>query len=583
MIFSTRQLLALAALAPAVSVAASTQSLASFCKTATIKAALPYDAVLGATIDTSSLIVDKVTNYNISSDTSLVQSASGLDFCDVTFSYSHDGRNDSVEVNYFLPAPADFQNRYLSTGGGGLAINSGSSGPQDALNFGAVGGRTDGGFGSFDNDFNLDGVDLLANGTLNYAEVYMLGYQAHRELSLFGKVLAKQAYSTGEKLYAYYEGCSEGGREGWSQVQRYGDEWDGALIGAPALRWAQQQVNHAFSAVAEQTVGHVPAPCALEAIVSATIDACDKLDGREDGVISRVDLCTLHYNVSEAVGTNYSCEASMGTPAQRGQVSKADVELVQTLYDGLRDSEGRRAYFYFTPGSSFGDASPSSYTNNSDGSIAWDVATMGLSTAQPTITRLIEKLMTDDLVPALTNLTYDALVQYMQRGMQEFYDSLQTTWPDLTPFNNAGGKVIHYHGESDNSIPAYSSVRYWNSVRSTMYPDASYNSSVDALGDWYRFFLVPGAAHCSPSTTQPNGPFPNNTLSVLIDWVKKDKKPVTLSAKVPDTSSYNGSQALCAFPLRPTWSEEGVMSCEYDQKSIDTWTFDLDAYKFPVY
>ena len=91
--------------------------------------------------------------------------------------------------------------------------------------------------------------------------------------------------------------------------------------------------------------------------------------------------------------------------------------------------------------------------------------------------------MTDHLVPSLSDLMYDSLVEYMQRGMQGFYDTLQTTWPDLNPFNNAGSKMIHYHGESDGYIRAYSSVRYWNSVRPTMYPDASCNASVDSLAE----------------------------------------------------------------------------------------------------
>ena len=154
-----------------------------------------------------------------------------------------------------------------------------------------------------------------------------------------------------------------GGREeGWSQVQRYSDDWDGALMGPPAFRWAQQQVNHAFSAVAQQTVGYVPPSCVLEAMVSWTIEACDRLDGRENS--SRVDLCTLAFNVTELVGTNYPCEASRGAPAQSSEVTKEDVELAQTFYSGLRDSDGRRAYFHFTPTSDFGEAPSSSCIND---------------------------------------------------------------------------------------------------------------------------------------------------------------------------------------------------------------------------
>jgi tannase len=65
----------------------------------------------------------------------------------------------------------------------------------------------------------------------------------------------------------------------------------------------------------------------------------------------------------------------------------------------------------------------------------------------------------------------------MVEGWQRYEDVLQTTWPNLTPFQAAGGKVIHYHGESDNSIPTASSVRYHQSVRQIMYPSLSYNES----------------------------------------------------------------------------------------------------------
>jgi tannase len=100
--------------------------------------------------------------------------------------------------------------------------------------YGAVAGTTDGGFGSFNTQ--SDAVFLVKNGTMNLKSLYMFGYEAHHELSLLGKAFTKQFFNmSSTKLYSYYQGCSEGGREGWSQVQRYGDEWDGAITGAPAF------------------------------------------------------------------------------------------------------------------------------------------------------------------------------------------------------------------------------------------------------------------------------------------------------------------------------------------------------------
>lgn len=91
-------------------------------------------------------------------------------------------------------------------------------------------------------------------------------------------------------------------------------------------------------------------------------------------------------------------------------------------------------------------------------------------------------------------------------------DSLQTTLPDLTTFQSTGGKVLHYHGEQDPSVPAASSVHYWNSVRNIMYPGVSFNESVSEMSDWYRLFLVPGAAHCGAvSLLQTSAAISNNS------------------------------------------------------------------------
>jgi tannase len=64
-----------------------------------------------------------------------------------------------------------------------------------------------------------------------------------------------------------------------------------------------------------------------------------------------------------------------------------------------------------------------------------------------------------------------------------YTDTLQTTYPDLAPFQSPGTKLLHYHGESDPSVPAASSVHYWQSVRAVMYPDLSDDEAIAALAD----------------------------------------------------------------------------------------------------
>lgn len=106
------------------SAAATTTSLSDICTSAYAKKALPVDQLQGVTVDPSSISTSLVTNFTASS---IFYPTTTFDYCNVTFAYSHDGiEGDIVHVQYWLPAPAQFKNRYVSTGGGGWYINSGT-------------------------------------------------------------------------------------------------------------------------------------------------------------------------------------------------------------------------------------------------------------------------------------------------------------------------------------------------------------------------------------------------------------------------------------------------------------------------
>jgi len=506
-----------------------------------------------------------------------------FDYCNVSFSYSHDGLNDKVVLTYWLPAPENFQNRYLSTGGGGYAINSGTQSLPGGIIYGAVAGITDGGFGV--NQDDAINTFLVTNGTRDWHNIYMFGYEAIHEMGELGKSFTKTFFNISDstKLYSYYQGCSEGGREGWSQVQRFADEFDGAAIGAPAFRFAFQQVQHLYSNVVEQTLNYFPPPCELQAIVNATILACDPLDGRVDGVVSRTDLCSAQYDINATLGLSYNCAPGAAspfapaTPAQNGTVTAQGIALAKKIFEGLHDSDGRRAYFTYTPSSTFTDAQ--TQYNATSGQWELDVTSLGGSFVE-----VLLDLQIGSNLPNLNNVTYDTLVQWISEGWNRYNDVLMTNWPDLTPFKQAGGKVIHFHGESDYSIPTASSVRYWESVNTIMNPGMSYNDSVAATQEFYRLFLVPGGSHCAPNAAEPNGPWPQTALQNLIDWVEKDVPPVTLNGTVLLGANAGQNQQICAWPLRPLFTGNGTsLECVYDQQSIDSWIYELDAFDMPVY
>ncbi|CAJ2513844.1 Uu.00g019630.m01.CDS01 [Anthostomella pinea] len=575
--------LLLAGVASAAAGHPTNSTLAIVCTDAYARAALPADNVCpGIIIDHSSISTGAF--YGVSFTGQYNYPDATFNYCNVTFAYSHNGRNDRVLVTYWLPAPADFQARFLSTGGGGWAINEGNNSVAGGIAYGAAAGLTDGGFGSFDNAF--DDVFPLANGTINWPPLYMWGYQGIHEMTVIGKAFTKKFFNMGNesKLYSYYQGCSEGGREGWSQVQRF-NEFDGVITGAPAFRFAQQQIIHLHSNVVEQTLDYYPPPCELDEIVNQTIAACDPLDGKTDGVVSRSDLCKLHFNLNSTIGKPYSCPATAGNPSggvppspeQKGAVSAQGVAVAATIIEGLKDSQGNLVYFSYQPAAAFVDAQ----TQYNATSGKYELL------QQPFGAEWVERylhLQNASLLPTFEGVTYNTLEACIKQGMQMYEQSLQTTWPDLTPYHQAGGKILHYHGESDPSIPTASSVRYHESVRQIMYPRLSYNESNARLNEWYKLYLVPGAGHCAPNTYQPNGPFPQTNLQVMIDWVEEGVEPKTLNATVLLGEHKGENRQICEWPLRPYWPTNGTeVACVYDQPSIDTWHYDLDVYKVPIY
>jgi tannase len=515
-------------------------------------------------------------------------------YCNVTLTYTHPGKGDTVVVRYALPEPSDFNKRFYVAGGGGYSLSSDATG---GLEYGAAGGATSAGYDALDG-VSYDDVVLLGNGSINWDATYMFGYQALGEMTQLGKYFTKGFYGmkSKSKLYTYYEGCSDGGREGMSQVQRWGDEYDGVITGAPAFRYAQQQINHIVPDVVEKTLEYYPPPCELAKIVNATIAACDPLDGRTDGVISRTDLCKINFNLSSIIGEEYYCAAETATslgfgfsktkrqaagsttsyePTQSGKVSAEGVAVAQAIYDGLHTTKGERAYLSWQIGSELSDASTE--WNNSTQKWELDITSMG----GEYIAKFVQLLDLDNL-STLDGVTYDTVVEWMDIAMNRYFDSLQTTVPDLTKFQKSGGKLLHYHGESDPSIPAASSVHYWQAVRDIMYPGVSSQESLSKLQDWYQFYLIPGAAHCGTNTLQP-GPYPENNMDIMINWVENGVKPSRLNATVSSGTYEGETQMLCQWPNRPLWHSNSTFDCVNDKKSIESWTYEFPAFKVPVY
>ncbi|KAJ7771991.1 tannase and feruloyl esterase-domain-containing protein [Mycena maculata] len=464
----------------------------------------------GVVLSSESVTTKAVYNYTVTA-TDLYPGKSDLDFCNVTVSYTREGLSNATAVYQPLVlATWQFQGRYMSSGGGGFAITSGEIDLSSGLVFGAVSGATDGGFGGWDamvTDVVLPANGLASTGTFS---------SSFHEMIVIGQAFTQSFYNS-SSIYSYYQGCSEGGREGCSQ-QRF----DGAAIGAPAFRMPFQQTTN----------GYAPSSCELEKIRNDTITACDGL-GRPRGRCGGEDRSVqTSSNASSSVGSSSSCVAALGSPAANGTVTSQSAKIAEEIYAGV----------HFLPAATFSDAA-TSYNSTTD---AYYASASGIGVQW--VNHFLNNI-------ASTTLSLDNVL---------------TTGSDLTGFNNAGGKVIHFHGESDSSVPTASSVHYHNSVRQIMYPYLGFNERT-----------TPRAEHCAPSSTQPNGPFPQNVLESVIDWVENGVNPEQLNATVLADTTTEVNQTVCSFPLR-TGVATRLWSV-FDQASYDTWVLDLNSFPMPVY
>lgn len=395
------------------------------------------------------------------------------------------------------------------------------------------------------------------NGTTAWSRFESFAYQAIHEMTVTGKELTRGVYNiSSTDLKSYYMGCSEGGREGHKSTQRYPADFDGVLAAAPAIFWPVHQLAQGWLNMAMAQANHWPSPCALNAIRDDYIAYCDPLDGKTDGVISRSELCT--YNASQSVGKAYAnCTGGGGMPGAptttypAGTVTQADADVVNAMHAGAHDKDGNLIFWTYRNGT----------TLSGEAGISYDATTGTFGAGENNFfggyyQNLVEKNTLASTID-YANITADVLFELMKEGLQA-YAWAETTWPDLTDFAERGGKLIHWHGEADGNLFPEASAHFHEKVRGAMFPDAE---GYDELNEFYRFFLVPGAAHCSINSAQPNGPFPQHALQQLIDWVEGGTAPAYLDGTTESGSSTQDK--ICLWPSRPTWSN-GTLECVND-------------------
>lgn len=170
-------------------------------------------------------------------------------------------------------------------------------------------------------------------------------YLGIHAMTRVGKELTAAFYGRQPK-YSYFRGCSTGGRQGLMEVQRYPDDYDGVLSGAPAINWDRLHLAQMWGQLVMLEAGHFVRPCAFRLAQAKAIQACDLQDGVSDGVIPEPRQCP--FDPAELLGA----EAE-----DCGPITEADVAVIRKILEGPRRRDGSFLWYGLAPGAHFASLS----------------------------------------------------------------------------------------------------------------------------------------------------------------------------------------------------------------------------------
>ncbi len=439
-------------------------------------------------------------------------------------------RDSSIRFEVWLPA-SGWTGRFQGIGNGGFA---------GAIEYMALGMAVRRGYATAATDTGHQGQGTDATWALNHPEkIVDFGYRAIHETARNAKALIRAFYGEPPRR-SYFSSCSNGGRQALMEAQRFPEDYDGVIAGAPANYWTHLLAMAAFDlkALLVEPGSYIP-QAKLPAIQAAALAACDALDGVKDGVIEDPSRCRFDPGVLLCRG-----------PESNACLTELQVAALRKLYAGPRTSKGVVVFPGYSPG---GEAEMG----------GWGPWITGPAPEKSLMfafgTQYYKNMVYSN--PAWDYRAFD-VDRDTKASDDRMASILNSNDPDLSRFRKRGGKLILYHGWSDAAIPAQNTVDYYRSVVKKL--------GAKETGTFVRLFMVPGMQHCGGGA----GPNSFGQMSIaqgdplhdidtaLESWVEQGTPPEQIIATkykkgMDAASGVERTRPLCAFPRVAHWKGAG--------------------------
>jgi feruloyl esterase len=399
-----------------------------------------------------------------------------------------------IEMELWLPVE-NWNGKFLALGNGGWA---------GSLSLDAMAAGLRRGYATASNDTGHKGGSA-AFAVGHPEKLVDFAYRAMHEMTVHSKSMIRAFYGRAPQL-SYYQGCSTGGRQGLMSAQRFPDDFDAIIAGAPVHNMVHLNVSQVGIQVAMLKNPAALVPADKKAIfANAVVAACDQRDGVKDGIISEPRAC----NFDPAV---LACKGGDSPDC----LTAAQVENARSAWAPFRSSGGALVYPGRSPGFESG----------------WRIPAPG-APLNPLFTDMPRFIGRQDpnWDPMTFDLEKDLALALKNGGVVEATD------PDLAKFKARGGKLLLYHGWADPGPAPENTINYYDAVHTRL------RGSQD---DWMRLFLMPGVGHCGGGV----GPDQADFLGALERWREKGAAPAQIIATRP-AGRGAGARPAMSRPLCP--------------------------------
>jgi feruloyl esterase len=353
-------------------------------------------------------------------------------------------------------------------------------------------------------------------------KVVDFGWRAVHEMTVTSKAIIDAFYTEG-LARSYWQGCSSGGKQGLKEAQRFPEDFDGIIAGAPASPWTRLTASSLAAGLAALPQGSAKylSTDKLKLLNGAVVNACDALDGVKDGVIEDPRSCTFD-------PATLICEDASKC------LTREQAEAARKIYAPLRNTATKEFLFAgFSPGSE----------------ISWSFLLAGPKPLNIAYDHF-RFVVFDN--PEWDPWTFD-VARDLARAEEIDANGAQlnASDPNLDAFRKRGGKLLMYHGWGDGAIPAQNSIDYFESVLARERP-TSRDEGLPRLQQDLRLFMVPGLGHCMGGV----GATQFDPLTALERWVEQGIAPDSIDARGAGRDTPL-SRKLCAYPFVARYDGRG--------------------------